>query len=140
MLRTIVVGVDGSTSSMNALRYAADLAADLDDAEIVVVFARHIYVAMPEHVAEDLYSDVLDRAAQSVLATARAELVDRELRWKFEVHDAAPANVLGEVAERVGASLLVIGRSGWSAIHEVVLGSVSNRLAHQPDWPVLLVS
>ena len=140
MVRTIVVGVDGSPSSLNALRFAADLAADLDDPELVVVFARHIYLAMPEHVAEDLYRDVLGQVEQSVRAAAQAELVERELRWRFEVHDGVPATILAAVAERVDASFVVIGRSGWSAFHEILLGSVSNRLAHRCDRPVLLVS
>ena len=139
-MRTIVVGIDGSTSSTNALRFAADLAAELDDPELVVVFARHIYLAMPEHVAEDLFSDVLGQLEQSILVAAQSELVERELRWKFEVHDGAPAEVLARVAERVDASFIVIGRSGWSTFHEVLLGSVSNRLAHRCDRPVLLVS
>lgn len=139
-MRTIVVGVDGSPPSLNALRFAAELAGDLHHAELVVVFARHIYLAMPPHVAEDMYRDVLDQAARSVEVAVEAELGDRELRWTLESHEGYPANVLCDVAARTEASFVVIGRSGWSTFHELFLGSVSNCLAHRSDVPVLLVS
>ena len=137
-MRTILVGVDGSPSSLRALQFAADLAIDLG-AELVVVFARHVYLAMPEHSAEDMFSDVLDRAEHAILEAIAGELGGRDLRWRYETQVGPPADVLCEIAERTGASFLVVGRHGGSSLRELVLGSVSNRLAHRSDRPVLLV-
>jgi nucleotide-binding universal stress UspA family protein len=44
------------------------------------------------------------------------------------------------VAEEVDAALLVIGRQRWSAIADLILGSVSQRLVDQSEVPVLLVT
>ena len=137
-MRTIVVGVDGSAPSFRALEVAAGIASDLG-AELIVVFVRHVYLAMPAHVAEEMYEDVLDRAAREISSRVESSLEDHALEWRFETYEGHPAQVLVEVASRAGASFIVAGRSGWSTFRDMLLGSVSNRLAHC-DLPVLLVS
>ena len=72
-LETIVVGVDGSEPSLHALRTAANLAAHIDDVELIAVFARYTYVALPEHAAEDMYVDFLDRAEQEIRRPRRTD-------------------------------------------------------------------
>jgi nucleotide-binding universal stress UspA family protein len=139
-MRTIVVGVDGSPPSLHALRFVAGLAGDLTDAEVVVVFARYVYVFMPPHAAEDMYDGVLDRAEAMVEAEAREALDGRELRWKFLSRDGEPSHVLRTVADELGASFVVVGRRGWSTAHELLVGSVSQRLVHHASCPVLVVS
>jgi nucleotide-binding universal stress UspA family protein len=139
-MRTIVVGVDGSEPRLRALHFAADLADDLDDADLVVVFARHIYLALPDHAAEDMYADVLDRAEEAVRDGAGRALDHRDLRWKVVSREGEPASVLCAMAHELGASFVVAGRRGWSTAGELLLGSVSNRLVHRSDCPVLLVT
>jgi nucleotide-binding universal stress UspA family protein len=138
-MHTLVVGVDGSGPSIRALRFAADLADELQDPELVVVFARHIYVAMPERAAEDMFADVLDRAEQAIRTRAEDILGHRHARWKLIARTGEPAHVLRQVAAETHASFIVVGRRGWSTVSELVLGSVSNRLVHQSGVPVLLV-
>ena len=82
-MRTIVVGVDGSAPSLHALELAAELACDLG-AELVVVFARHVYLAMPVHVAEEMYGDLLDRAAREIRSQVEASLQSHDLDWRLE--------------------------------------------------------
>jgi nucleotide-binding universal stress UspA family protein len=139
-MRTILVGVDGSEPSLRALRFAADLAADLDDAEVVVVFARYIYLAMPEQSAEDMYGDVLADAERLVRQEAEKVLSDCDVRWKFLSRFGEPAGVLCAMAEELDASFVIVGRRGWSTASEILLGSVSHRLVHRAHCPVLLVN
>jgi nucleotide-binding universal stress UspA family protein len=139
-MRTIVVGVDGSPPSLRALHFAADLAGDLHDAEVVVVFARHVNLFMPPHVAEDMYADVLDRAEAMTEEEAGRALEGKDLRWKFLSRDGEPSHVLSAVADELGASFIVVGRHGWSTAHELFVGSVSHRLVHQAACPVVVVS
>ena len=138
-VRSIVVGVDGSEGSFRALRFAADLIADLDDGELIVVYAKYAYLAMPDHVAEAMYANVFTRAEQGIRNDVAAELVDRGTSWTFVTREGEPANVLCAVAREAGASYVVAGRHGGSGAAELVLGSVSHRLVHQSESPVLLV-
>ena len=139
-MRTIIVGVDGSEPSIRALTYAASLVADLVDSQLVVAHARYMpYLWAPEHVAEDEFSDLLDRAEQFVRETAQRELERYALRWTIERREGEPSQVLRDLAHELDASLVVVGRRGWSTVQELVLGSVSNRLVHRNDVRVLLV-
>jgi nucleotide-binding universal stress UspA family protein len=139
-MRTIVVGVDGSPPSLHALRFAADLAGDLTDPEVVVVFARYVYLFMPPNAAEDMYADVLDRAEQMIEDEATKALHDHDVRWKFLARVGEPSHALRAVADELDASFIVVGRRGWNTAHELVVGSVSHRLVHHAGRPVLVVS
>ena len=140
MARTIVVGVDGSDPSIDALRYAADLVRDLTDAELVVVHARHLpYLWTADHAADDEFTDLLDGLEKQVREQVDRELGPRAIRWRIDVREGEPSHVLCDVAGETAATAIVAGRRGWSAVAELVLGSVSNRLVHRSGCPVLLV-
>jgi nucleotide-binding universal stress UspA family protein len=51
-----------------------------------------------------------------------------------------PASVIAELAERLGATLVVVGRRGQNGVAALVLGSVSHELVHQSRVPVTVVS
>ena len=139
-MRNIVVGVDGSDASMRALLFAASLAEDLPEAQLVVAHARYIpFLWSTEHVAEAEFSDLLDDAEQHVRETVQGELGGRDLNWFVEVREGEPAQALREIARDLDASFLVVGRRGWSIAEELLLCSVSNRLVHRAEAPVLLV-
>jgi nucleotide-binding universal stress UspA family protein len=140
-MRSIVVGVDGSEASVRALEFAAQLASDVGDAELVVTYARHISsLWLPDNVADDEFADVLDQTEWLVRDAAAKALKDRPTLWRLEVAEGEPSSVLRDTAGVCGSSsIIVVGRSGWSTARELLLGSVSNRLAHHGDYPVLLV-
>ncbi|HVV35333.1 MAG TPA: universal stress protein [Acidimicrobiales bacterium] len=138
-MRTIVVGVDGSETSLRALKFAADLANDLRDPQLLVVFARHVYLAMPEHAAEDLFADVLDQVEATIRQNTATVLEHSAAPWLVITREGEPADVLCAVAKENGASFIVAGRRGWTTAAELLLGSVSNRLVHRAECAVLLV-
>jgi len=139
-MHTIVVGVDGSEPSMRALRFAARLAQDLSDTRLVVAHARHVPALWaPRHVPEAEFSDVLDAAERFVREAAEHELSQGDVPWSIQSRDGEPSNVLRDIAHESDATFVVVGRSGWSTVQELLLGSVSNRLVHRADLNVLLV-
>jgi nucleotide-binding universal stress UspA family protein len=139
-MRIVVVGVDGSEPSMRALMFATSLVGDFSDAQLIVCHARYVpYLWSPHHVVEAEFSDLLDAAEQDVRYTVQQELSGRDLQWTIECREGEPSQVLREIARDVDASFIVVGRRGWSIAEELLLGSVSNRLVHRGEVPVLLV-
>jgi len=139
-MRVIVVGVDGSVPSARALLLAVSLVEDLSDAQLVVAHARYVpFLWSPKHVAEAEFSDLLDEAEQDVRNMVQRELDGCDLRWTFECREGEPSQVLRDIARDVDASFIIVGRQGWSVAEELLLGSVSNRLVHRGEMPVLLV-
>ena len=140
LMRTVVVGVDGSAQSIRALLFAASLVEDLPDAELIVGHARYVgYLMAPPHVTEDEFSDVLDEDERYVDATVSRVLEGRALRWSIERREGEPSRVLRDIARDADAYLLIIGRQGRTNIEESLLGSVSNRLVHRSEIPVLVI-
>lgn len=136
----IVVGVDGSEGSDAALRFAAAEAA-LRGAKLRAVCAWEIpsvVYATTWGVAADEEPTVRGRA-QDILGGALSEVerlepgIDSDSR---AVH-GQPADVL--VQESQDADLLVVGSRGFGGFKRLMLGSVSQQVAHHASCPVVIV-
>lgn len=133
----IVVGVDGSARSEEALAWAGDEAARRGAVlQVVMVWenpARDMWMPHVEPRGDplSLTRHQLDRVIDKVLGEHAGVAVE-----PLAV-EGYPARALVDVAE--GADLLVVGNRGWGGFSGVVLGSVSfHCVAHAP-CPVVVV-
>ncbi len=139
-MSVIVVGVDGSEGSEAALRFAA-AEAGLRDAKLRVVCAWEIPAAAYATTwgmaaeAEPGYADrARDVAAKALDRAARLQPgIDREVR----VVNGQPAEAL--LQESGDADLLVVGSRGLGGFKRLLLGSVSQQVAHHATCPVVIV-
>jgi nucleotide-binding universal stress UspA family protein len=138
-MATVVVGVDSSDFSLDALRCAADRVDEIDGGQLVVLFAKFVYVALPNYVGEAIYADALQSEERYVRDRVTRALAGRRTSWCFVTRYGEPARVIREVARETGARFVVVGHYTRSRAAEVVLGSVSRRLVRSADCPVLVV-
>jgi nucleotide-binding universal stress UspA family protein len=139
-MSTIVVGVDGSSGSHEALRFAAE-EARLRGATLRVVTAWHIpstaysggFVAPFDRREFERNADV---ACEKALAAVREQVADLEVQRV--VGEGQPAHVLLEEAR--DADLLVVGTRGHGGFAGLLLGSVSQQCAHHAPCPVVIVN
>lgn len=129
----IVVGVDGSVSSIRALGWAAS-EAELRGMALVVV---HVDFARQEAL-EALAPEMLS-AEQSVLDRAVALARDAAPGVAVTGLICDPPAGKALIAASEGADLLVVGSRGLSGIKEAWLGSVSSECAHHAHCPVVIV-
>lgn len=139
-METIVVGVDGSQNSRDALRWAVAEAA-LRDARVLTV---HAFVAQQTVTAYgglyvmELDFESLREAARELLEKAIEEVApDAPMEIVQIVTEGAPAAVL--VAAAKDASLLVVGSRGRGGFKGLLLGSVSQQVVHHAPCPVVVV-
>jgi nucleotide-binding universal stress UspA family protein len=140
----IVVGVDGSQHSLEALRFAI-AEARLRGAKVVAVHVPHVPAAplagAPIFLIGDLPDLVqaVEQSAAKILADALAE-VSSEAEG-VEVETAiARGDVAHELVEAAdGAELLVLGSRGHGGFVGLLLGSVSQQCAHRARCPVVIV-
>ncbi|MDQ1013974.1 universal stress protein [Streptomyces afghaniensis] len=133
----VVVGVDGSESSLRAVDWAADEAA-LRGLPLRVVYAslweryeRAVFATGGER-SEQILNGVFVAAAHE---RARKRVPD--LKVSTEVIPDGPTPVLLHEARR--ASVLVLGSRGRGDIADLLLGSVSLTVAGRADCPVIVV-
>lgn len=136
----IVTGVDGSASSVAALRWAARQAG-LTGASVDAVIAWHYPVlAVPVGPAPGAMLDSADfeKAADATLADAIAAAdLSSDVRVSARVKEGNAAQVLLDAAD--GADLLVVGSRGHGGFAEALLGSVSQHCVHHASCPVVVI-
>ncbi|MBY8874973.1 universal stress protein [Micromonospora sp. PLK6-60] len=136
----VVVGVDGSARSREAVAFAAEEAALRGTALHAVHAYRHPASSGPGDMQPLVYEESQLRGEEDrVLAEALAGLADRhpELSVSREATRGRPVRVLTEASRR--AQLLVVGGQGRGELSGLLLGSVSQGALHHADCPVAVV-
>lgn len=140
-MRRIVVGVDGSTTSRRALRWAAD-EARRHGAELHVVHAWESPVPAAAVGLAPRRSTAVEEQ-RDVAETLLSEVMQEELganppeKTRPSIGRGPAATVLLEAAK--GADLLVVGSRGLGGFSGLLLGSVSTKVAHHATCPVVIV-
>lgn len=133
----IVVGVDGSDGSKEALRWAARQA-ELTGAALEAVISWQ-YPAFYGWAVT--YPDGVDlpHLAQRALGDALDEVFgpDRPARLRTRVIEGYAAQVLVEAS--AGADLLVVGSRGYGGFADALLGSVSTYCVHHAHGAVTVI-
>lgn len=131
----ILVGVDGSETSIDALRYAARLAEALDvPLEAVTTW---VFPAVAEDAPVDTWSPEDD--AQEILDASIAQAFGGTppARLARTVLPGPAARTLIQESERCG--MLVLGSRGHGGFARMLLGSVSAACAEHARCPVLVM-
>jgi nucleotide-binding universal stress UspA family protein len=139
--RTVVVGTDGSDSSMRAVDRAAAIAGA--DAKLIIASAY-----LPQH-DDGRAADILKQDSYKVSGTAPIYDILHDARER--AHNAgaknveerpiagAPVDALVHLAEGENADLLVVGNVGLSTIAGRLLGSVPANVSRRAKVDVLIV-
>jgi nucleotide-binding universal stress UspA family protein len=138
----IVVGTDGSDTAAAAVSLAADLA-KRHEAILHLVNAYKVPSAGPGMVqagpvgvtGEAMGADAARSASVAMLAEVREQIPHEKIECHSVRDDAADAVV--DVADQVGADLIVVGSKGMQGARRV-LGSVPNSVAHKASCHVLI--
>lgn len=139
--RVILVGVDGSPTSLRAGAYAAGLARR-QRARLVVVYVgplASLATAMPGAGAAVAVSqgEAFDEASDDLRHQIETQAQERGIAVTFVARRGDPFSELRRVAGEVCAEAVVVGASA-KAGHRVV-GSVAVRLVRAGQWPVTVV-
>jgi nucleotide-binding universal stress UspA family protein len=142
-MKSIVVGTDGSDSSLKAVEEAADLASATGGQLHIACVARLSKSLAVSALAPTPLPDAYDTqglaAADAAVAKAKEVAEARGATTQGHVLEGEPANALLDLCERLPADLLVVGNKGMSGAARFLLGSVPNRCAHHAPCSVLIV-
>ena len=146
MFKRILVAVDGSMTSFEALSKAIELQ-ELTDAEIYLlcVYKHHSLfeasLSMGRPAEMDIPDTVLSEYAKDVVNHAKQLAAERGGKnVRGFVKAGKPSKVIVEFAKEKGADLIVIGTKGTHSDKDgLFLGSVSHRVASHAKCPVLVV-
>lgn len=137
----ILVPVDGSTNSLNAVSFIATrktLLGHHPDIELL-----NVELPLPSRACRLVGQDALTRyyedEAEKVFEPARRLLnkVGFQAKESFVVGEAAES--IAQTAEKLDTDLIVMGSRGQSALRGLFFGSVSNGVLAQTKCPMLII-
>jgi nucleotide-binding universal stress UspA family protein len=134
MFETIVLALDGSEGSSAAVPVAADVASRYESRVVIV----HVDERVPGKGGVVSVRD--QETIQAELRKRLDELTARGIDATLETVElilGGPAQAIEQVAERVGADLIAVGRHGHSPVGGLLLGGVTTRLLHVSKRSVL---
>lgn len=134
----IVVATDFSQSAERALEWATRFAEPFG-AQLHLVHAWQIPVLVGPAGAYLATPEVSGTLEHDLTAELSRIAADRPVAGRHLVN-GTPETAVKQVAEEVGADLIVVGTQGGSALAHVVFGSVAERILRTSSLPVVLVS
>jgi universal stress protein A len=140
--KRILVPVDFSSSSLQALEFAADLAKPFD-AEVVVLFViEPVLYPVPDFASahSSALAELVDdqrRSARAELARSARRYARRRVRLRTAIEYGAPPRVIVDAAKRAKADLIVMATHGRTGVSRLLMGSVAERVVRTAACPVL---
>jgi nucleotide-binding universal stress UspA family protein len=138
MFKKILWATDGSETADRALPFAKELAAGEGHALIVFHADEHFVGGRASGSSVLADEGDLETKIRAQVEQARSEGLEAsfELAGGSALHTG---HTIAEAATKFGADVIVVGSRGHSAVAGLLVGSVTQRLLHVADCPVLAV-
>ena len=137
----ILIPVDGSAASLEAVRQALRMVQDGLRASLVLANVQEpatLYEMLLAHDPE-VIDQVSAEAGLNLLEPARALVREAGVEHEIEVAAGDPAHTLIDILENFGCDMVVMGARGLGTLRSAMLGSVSHEVLHAATVPVLIV-
>jgi nucleotide-binding universal stress UspA family protein len=143
MFKHILVPVDGSSTSIQAVEKAASLA-KVFDSQVTTVFVIDPYpftgVGTDFASGQTEYLEAANAEAKQAIAEATASLNAAGVKNNATILEShVPWRGIVEYAVKDGIDLIVIGSHGRTGLEKLVLGSTTQRVLGHVKIPVLVV-
>jgi nucleotide-binding universal stress UspA family protein len=138
----ILVTSDGSKASLAAVQHAAELAIALRTKDRITLLSVHDHLAfqhVKKFVNQGALEDYLRELSEKELAAARAVLEKSRVKFDIEIRQGHVADEIVKSAHEGKFDMIVMGTKGRSALKDLLLGSVAQRVVAMSKIPVVLV-
>jgi len=138
MFKNILLAIDGSEYSNKALAYAADMA----ETYLATLWLVHVFPHTSDLLGYDDFEKLYAKrkcAGQSILDAAMEMLGESPFDIRAELHEGPEAESILNFAKNSQADIIVMGTRGMGALKGLLLGSVSRKVIHYANCPVMVV-
>jgi nucleotide-binding universal stress UspA family protein len=138
MFTNIVLAYDGSEYSQRALQRAKAIAERFE----ATLWLVHVFRNPSDLLGYTDYEKLFAKrksAAQAVLDDARQQLGRTTFTIQEKLQDGLETESILKVAENCKADLIVMGTRGLGTVKGLLVGSVSRKVIHYAECPVMVV-
>ncbi|MDE1872379.1 MAG: universal stress protein [Thaumarchaeota archaeon] len=137
MFSNILVAVDGSESANKAFQRAIYLAQKCNS-KLDLVNVIQCEVGGDSANTFEIIEDLKDKAMK-MLEEYRIEAAKNNISMQMTIMQGDPAKTIIELAKAKSYDLIIMGTRGRSSFQELLIGSVSQKVMHHADCPVMVV-
>ncbi len=138
MYKRILVAVDGSKNSRRAAEHAANIASLDPEATVKVLYILD-YDRTRSDVIDNAGSDDLHIDRKKRLVPIEDTFKQRKIPYELVIKHGDPGPTIVIFANSNDFDLVVIGSRGLNSFQEMLLGSVSHKVAKRVTAPILIV-
>lgn len=135
----LLIPVDGSIPSLNALQFAADLLRGREQGLIHMINVQPLILPLGEYPDFDTLEKAQKQYAQNILKNAKRSMVESNIPiiTHFEIGPIAEGII--NCAQTQKVDQIIMGTRGMGALGNLFLGSVATRVVHLANLPVTLI-
>ena len=146
MLKNILVAIDGSEASTNALQLAIELSEKFSTGLHLLHVVREMQVPLNPGLMEAY--EKLERQRHDLLKSAGEQLLNQSKRvaeskgitaLQADIGSGDPASAIVKYADKNQIDLIVIGSRGLGQIKSLLMGSVSRKVSNMTKVNCLIV-
>lgn len=141
-MHKILVPVDGSENALRAVDHVIQLAKEVGPLNVVVVNVQEppmIYGEVQVYMSKQEAERYRVMASERALAETASRLKAAGIEHTVAALEGEIAPTIARYAEQCGCDSIVMGTRGMSALANIIMGSVANKLIHLTKLPVTLV-
>ncbi|GIM29974.1 universal stress protein [Clostridium polyendosporum] len=138
MYNNILLAVDGSKHSLRATQEAIKIASLANKCMIQVI----VVIDFSQSTSEVLHAqgkEELELSRRKKLLPIEEKLKSSNLSYQIKILHGEPGPTIVDYANKGKFELVVVGSRGLNSLQEMVLGSVSHKVAKRVQCPVLIV-
>jgi len=138
MFKKIMLAYDGSENANRAVEKVAFIAENTEGASISIVYVVDS-AASKEAVLHLSSKEVIDASRRQRLKKVEDFLENKGIPYNHQIlHGEAPEEIVS-YANSNSFDLVVVGSRGLNGLQEMVLGSVSHKVAKRVKAPVMII-
>ena len=139
----ILVPVDGSKCSLQAVRLATRLAGNYDSALLLIHVLDAVVVEQLQRFSGKGHDSIradMEKSAKGFLKDMALEVSQCDIMVDIILREGVPHEVILAEADNWGADLIVMGKLGKRGVGRILLGSVAERVIEFTRLPVMLAT
>ncbi|TXC89758.1 universal stress protein [Metabacillus litoralis] len=138
MFKKILLATDGSDHALRAAIKAADIAKLTSDTMITVVYVVDGTTSKSDVLSAGDKEAINEKRSRKLRPTE--QLLEKEnIAFKIKMLKGEPGPEIVKYANKEEFDLVIVGSRGLNALQEMVLGSVSHKVAKRVESPVMIV-
>ncbi|SEO70669.1 Nucleotide-binding universal stress protein, UspA family [Amphibacillus marinus] len=138
MFNQILLASDGSEYAIRACEKAVALAEGNSSAKVTVLYVVDGSTSRLD-ATQHWNAEDIDKSRKEKLAICERKLEQAAITYEIKILHGDPGPTIIEYANEHNVDICVIGSRGLNGLQEMVLGSVSHKVAKRANCPVMIV-